>query len=161
VNVLIATDGSDADIDAARSGLSLFGDGANVTLLTVVPPEEDPMAMAGGFEGPVFTPKESIELHRHDVERGEQAIERTEQVVGTPAVHDVVSAPDVATAICEEAARHHADVIVMGESEKGWFRRLLEGSAMQQVVRHAPCPVLVVPHRHPDDGQSPTAKRDA
>jgi K+-sensing histidine kinase KdpD len=66
-----------------------------------------------------------------------------------------VEARDTATAICEEAVRHHADVIVMGESEKGWFRRLLEGSAMQQVVRHAPCPVLVVPHHRPDRDQSP------
>jgi nucleotide-binding universal stress UspA family protein len=119
-----------------------------VTLLNVIPPEEHPMAMAGGFEGPVFTPQETHAMHQHDRERGERAIERTEQVVGCAGVHEVVPARDVATAICEEAHRLGVDVIVMGESEKGWFRRLLEGSAMQQVVRTAPCPVLVVPH-HP------------
>ena len=146
--MLIATDGSDGAIEAARSGVSLLGGDSRVTMVTVVPPEEDPMAMAGGFEGPLFTPTETRQMHRVDLERGERAIERTERVVGTGAVHDVVSARDTATAICEEARRHHADVIVMGESEKGWFRRLLEGSAMQQVVRHAPCPVLVVPSRH-------------
>jgi nucleotide-binding universal stress UspA family protein len=96
-------------------------------------------------------------MHRHDLERGERAIERTERVVGGPATHDVVSAGRTADAICDEALRHRADVIVMGESEKGWFRRLLEGSAMQQVVRHAPCPVLVVPHHHPDGAGSPAA----
>jgi len=155
VNVLIATDGSDAAIEAARSGVRLFGEDAKVTLLTVIPPEEHPMAMAGGFEGPVFSPQETREMHQHDLERGARAIERTEQVVGCPAVHDVVPARDTAHAICEEAVRHHADVIVMGESEKGWFRRLLEGSAMQQVVRNAPCPVLVVPHHQPTRDQPP------
>ena len=150
MNVLIATDGSDAAIEAARSGVSLLGGDARVTLMTVVPPEEDPMEMAGGFEGPLFTPTETREMHQHDLERGQRAIERTERVVGTSVEHDVVSARDTAAAICDEAIRHHADVIVMGESEKGWFRRLLEGSAMQQVVRHAPCPVLVVPSHHED-----------
>jgi nucleotide-binding universal stress UspA family protein len=151
VNVLIATDGSDVAIEAARSGLTLFGGDVNITLVTVVPPEEDPMAMAGGFEGPLFTPQETREMHQHDLERGELAIERTERVVGTTTVHDVVSAGDTAYAICAEAIRHHADVIVMGDSEKGWFRRLLEGSEMDHVVRHAPCPVLVVPRRHRGD----------
>jgi hypothetical protein len=56
VNVLIATDGSDAAIEAARSGLSLLGGDACITLLTGGPPEEDPMAMAGGFERPLYTP---------------------------------------------------------------------------------------------------------
>ena len=151
--MLIATDGSDAAIEAARSGLPLFGGEVHVTLVTVVPPEEDPMAMAGGFEGPLFTPQETREMHQHDLQRGEAAIARTEEVVGATTTHDVVSASDTANAICEEAIRQRADVIVMGESEKGWFRRLLEGSAMQQVVRHAPCPVLVVPHRHADGDQ--------
>jgi nucleotide-binding universal stress UspA family protein len=149
MNVLIATDGSEAAIEAARSGLPLFGSAVDVTLLTVVPPEEDPMAMAGGFEGPLFTPEETREMHEQEVSRGERAIDRTERVVvGTKVEHEVVSAGDVGDAICQEAVRRKADVIVMGESDKGWFRRLLAGSAMEYVVRHAPCPVLVVPHPH-------------
>jgi nucleotide-binding universal stress UspA family protein len=148
MNVLIATDGSEAAIEAARSGLPLFGSSANVTLLTVVPPEEDPMAMAGGFEGPLFTPEETHEMHEQQLSQGERAIDRTERVVGTTAEHDLVSAGDTGDAICQEAIRRKADVIVMGESDKGWFRRLLAGSAMEYVVRHAPCPVLVVPHPH-------------
>jgi nucleotide-binding universal stress UspA family protein len=150
VNVLIATDGSEAAIDAARSSLALLGGDAKVTIVTVVPPEEDPMSMAGGFEGPLFTPEETREMHQHDLERGEAAIAATERVVGTDTVHQVVSASDTGNAICEEAIRRQADVIVMGDSEKGWFRRLLEGSALQHVLHHAPCPVLVVPHSPKD-----------
>ena len=121
-----------------------------MTIVTVVPPEEDPMSMAGGFEGPLFTPEETRDMHQHDLERGEAAVAATERVVGVHAVHQVVSARDTGNAICEEAIRRSADVIVMGDSEKGWFRRLLEGSALQHVLHHAPCPVLVVPHHHGD-----------
>jgi nucleotide-binding universal stress UspA family protein len=150
VNVLIATDGSDAAVEAARSGTALFGGDHRVTLLTVVPREEDPMEMAGGFEGPLFTPEETHEMHEHDLERGDDAIARTERAVDTDVTRDVVAAGDTGNAICEEARRIGADVIVMGDSEKGWFRRLLEGSALNHVIHHAPCPVLVVPHHHTD-----------
>jgi nucleotide-binding universal stress UspA family protein len=146
MNVLIATDGSEAAIEAARSGLPLFGTSVDVTILTVVPPEEDPMAMAGGFEGPLFTPEETREMHEQQVSRGERAIDRTAEVMATTAAHELVAAGDVGEAICQEAIRLGADVIVMGETDKGWFRRLLAGSAMEYVVKHARCPVLVVPH---------------
>ena len=147
MQVVIATDGSAAALDAARTSLGLLAGSHRITLVTVVPPEEDPMAMAGGFEGPLFTPEETKEIHERQVAEGEDAIDRTEAVLGEPAEHRVVAASDVGEAVCATATELHADVIVMGESDKGWFRRLLEGSAMQHVVRHAPCPVLVVPHR--------------
>ncbi len=37
-----------------------------------------------------------------------------------------------------------ADVIVVGSHGRGAIERLLLGSVSEQVVRHAPCPVLVV-----------------
>ncbi|MCC6227149.1 MAG: universal stress protein [Microthrixaceae bacterium] len=148
MQVVIATDGSEAALEAARSALRLLAGEAELALVHVVPLEEDPMAMAGGFEGPLFTAAEVKQIHEQQVAHGEEIINKTEEALGTPAAHLVVSAADVGEAICQTAVERNADVIVMGESEKGWFRRLLEGSAMQHVVRHAPCPVIVVPH-HP------------
>jgi nucleotide-binding universal stress UspA family protein len=42
------------------------------------------------------------------------------------------------------AADVGADVIVVGSHGRGAIERLLLGSVSEQVVRHAPCPVLVV-----------------
>lgn len=38
-----------------------------------------------------------------------------------------------------------ADYLVVGTGRKGPMRRILLGSVSEQCVRHAPCPVLVVP----------------
>jgi nucleotide-binding universal stress UspA family protein len=148
MNVLIATDGSEAAVAAARSGLTLFPSDAHVTLVTVVPPEEDPLAMAGGFEGPLMTEEEAHDIREHDLASGQEAVDRTGAVAGASAEREVVTGSDVADTICRYATDHQADVVVMGESDKGWFRRALEGSVMQQVLRHSPCPVLIIPHPH-------------
>ena len=46
--------------------------------------------------------------------------------------------------ICQLARKRKTDLIVTGSHGAGPIRRALMGSTAEQVVRHAPCPVLVV-----------------
>jgi nucleotide-binding universal stress UspA family protein len=51
---------------------------------------------------------------------------------------------DPAESIVDAARSERADVIVVGSHGRGALGRALIGSVSDQVVRHAPCPVLVV-----------------
>ncbi|MEX0868262.1 MAG: universal stress protein, partial [Nitriliruptoraceae bacterium] len=62
---------------------------------------------------------------------GDVAVE-TRVVAGTPARVLVAQAAD-------------ADLLVVAARGLGGFRGLMLGSVSQQVVTHAPCPVVVVP----------------
>ena len=46
--------------------------------------------------------------------------------------------------VVEAAASEQVDLVVVGSHGRGSMGRLLIGSVSDHVVRHAPCPVLVV-----------------
>ena len=55
-----------------------------------------------------------------------------------------ISAGDAAEGIMQAAAAARADLIVVGTHGRGALQRLLLGSTAENLMRHAPCPVLVV-----------------
>ena len=57
MRVLIATDGSDLAIHAASEAPALLAADATFVVTTVIEPTANPDDDAGGFEGPVITPK--------------------------------------------------------------------------------------------------------
>lgn len=56
---------------------------------------------------------------------------------------------DPGRAICNYALDHSADLIVVPSHGRSGFTRLLLGSVAERIVRHAPCPVLVLRTHQP------------
>jgi len=146
MHVLIATDGSDLSISAARRANVLLANAEKVTLLSVVTdgyPDDD----AGGIEGPVLTADEQATMWQDELSEANAKLEHTSNVLTDRAVERVVETGDAATVICQVAERLDVDVIVVGSHGRTGLSRLFLGSVSEHVVRHAPCPVLVIRDR--------------
>lgn len=149
MNVVMATDGSDAAIDAARRSMELLHPAAQVTLVMVIPEYEDPMEDAGGIEGPAISYKRADKDWEEATAKGQSALDRTAAVLGLDV--EVRLVPDDETpgaAIVRVVHEMNADVLVIGASGKGWLSRLFGGSVSDYVIHHAPCPVMLVRHDH-------------
>ena len=147
MHVLVATDGSDVALDAARQGMALVAAPERITLLSVI--GNLPADTGGGIEGPVYTPEQEEELRLSETRHAQQSIEETAASLPPRAPTEKrVETGDPATVICAVAAEIGADVIVLGSHGKGFLSRVVLGSVSEYVTRHAPCPVLVVRHRH-------------
>lgn len=146
MKILVATDGTQAAIDAARKALNLLRPDAEIVLVSVVHAYEDPMEEAGGFEGPLMSPGEAEAEYQRELANGEAALQRTASALGkTTDTRLIPAAEDPGHAIVDAARELRADLIVLGSIRKGFFLRLLTGSVGDYVVHHAPCPVLIVP----------------
>ena len=118
-------------------------------MVTVIKEYKDPQETAGGFEGPLVTPEEAEEEYQRQLVEGQSMLDRTKAALGRDVeVRLVPSNVDPGHAIVDIASELHPDLIVLGNSEKGFFLRLLAGSVSEFVMKHATCPVLVVPHRN-------------
>jgi nucleotide-binding universal stress UspA family protein len=149
MNIVVATDGSESAIDAARGSIDLLRPGAHVVLVMVIPEYEDPMEDAGGIEGPGISYKQADKDWKKATAEGQAALDRTAAVLGTEA--EVRLVPDDETtgaAIVRVANEMKADVLVVGSSSKGWLSRLFGGSVSDYVAHHAPCPVMLIRHDH-------------
>ena len=85
---------------------------------------------------------EEAESERYGRERLDQARTFLEGRGVTAEVVRSVGQP--ADAIVALARERDADLIVVGMRKKGFIERLVEGSVAQNVLRRAPCDVLVV-----------------
>jgi nucleotide-binding universal stress UspA family protein len=149
MNIVVATDGSEAAIGAARRSMDLLRPGGHVVLVMVIPEYEDPMEDAGGIEGPGISYKQADKDWKKANAEGQAALDRTAAVLGTEA--EVRLVPDDETtgaAIVRVANETKADVLVIGSSSKGWLSRLFGASVSDYVAHHAPCPVMLIRHDH-------------
>lgn len=146
MKILIAVDGSEASAAAVAATRSLFPDADHV-LLSVA--DVTPMMVSDPVGGGVFTSASSPSTMEAVEASADAAI-----AVAQHELHPVESKVEIGEPgrlICEEAARIRPDVVVVGRSSRGWLSRLFEPSVADYVVKHAPCPVLVVKEPEHDE----------
>lgn len=61
--------------------------------------------------------------------------------------------------VLQEAAKLAADMIIMGSHGHGAVYTMLMGSVSEGVLKHAPCPVLLIPTRDRNAKTSPSEKK--
>ena len=140
--VVVGIDGSDASIDALR--FAADESRMRAVPLRVVCGWTLPVTQIGpgmGWPDPVVY--ESAAQHTLDAVMTTMGSE-FEGIDVEPRV----VAGGGATAVLESSS--DADLVVVGSRGRGGFKGLLLGSVSQQVVLHAPCPVVVVRHAYSD-----------
>jgi len=142
MHVLIASDGSELALHAAQCGVALLGRPEQVTILAVV--NAIPITDAAGFDGVAYSPEAEKALWDAELEGAHTELAQTAAVVTGGEVVKRAEVGDAASTICDVAAEIGADVIVMGSHARSGVKRLMLGSTSEHVLRHAPCPVLIV-----------------
>ena len=115
--------------------------GSRVILLHVVPPE--PVVLDFGIAPTLYrTPTpETIAAEKEKMTQLQESLAKfgveaaAVQMQGTTMVD-----------LLDECRRVGADLIIVGSHGHGAFYNLLVGSVTAEVLKKAPCPVLVVPH---------------
>ncbi len=115
--------------------------GAQITLLHVV--EDVPVVPHGApLAPPMHAP--SIPAQLKDAE--ERIVEQASHMPEGLAVDThVITAPNVAEAVCEYSDEHGYDLIALSSHGRSGFRRLILGSVAEAILRHVLVPVLVFP----------------
>ena len=136
--ILVAVDGSEmasrALLAAADLGAAL---GADLALVHVVDPR-GAAAVEGGIPA-----GEVLEMMR---EEGQTLLAAAaKDAAARPPTHRFLREGTPGAEVCASAREWGADLIVIGTHGRSGVSRLLMGSTAETVVRHAPCPVLVIP----------------
>jgi len=139
--ILVPIDFSDVStLVVEHAGTMAKAFGGRVVLLHIAEPEPDFV----GFEaGPPAVRMSTAQEFRGEHRRLEEYKQQlTAAGVEVLALHIQGS---LAEKVLEEAERQSADLIVMGSHGHGALYNLLVGSVTSGVVKHAKCPVLIVP----------------
>jgi nucleotide-binding universal stress UspA family protein len=134
--ILCAIDFSPGAREAARVALALAAtSGGEVTLFHSF---DLPLAAAGEA---AMTGAATLEGLERETDAGLRA---WREELGGDRIQIAHGLGGAAETIARHAGDHRFDVIVIGTHGRTGLKRVLLGSVAEQVVRHAPCPVLVV-----------------
>ena len=147
MHVLIATDGSEQSLDAARYFRSLANPASveRITVVAVVRPLAA-VPFASDFGDDPAPRSSSEDLAPSFQEAAGQAVARVaEELAGAaPTVDTLVLTGSAADEIVRAADELGADLIVTGSRGAGVVGSVLLGSVSHRVLHYAHCPVLVV-----------------
>jgi nucleotide-binding universal stress UspA family protein len=140
MKILVAVDSSDASHYAAEVAHKLFPDAEHIVLSAVV---LSPYTYVEPLGGGMFQHTPTMEELNASETIAEKAAASAVSTLGgaTDVLNDI---GDPGRVICEEATERAVDVVVVGRGQKKWIDRLFEPSVSDYVMKHAPCPVLVV-----------------
>jgi len=140
-HILVPVDFSDCSRKALQYAISFAKQfSSNITLLHVVVTMPPPPQMMV-FESETVRAKYQEEAARHLSEWRNEVVPRASVKA---LVREGVSAHQEIVALAHEI---NCDLIVIGNHGRSGLSRVLTGSTAERVVRHAPCPVLVVRER--------------
>ena len=84
-----------------------------------------------------IAPTEEGKLERIRTRLSKEPFDADYRLMEGPAVDNILSA----------AREFDADIIVIGAHEHGKFYHFVFGDTTNSLIRHAPCPIMVVPHK--------------
>ena len=155
MKVMVAIDGSELAYEAAKRSRSLLAQASEVLVVAVV--DEVPLLETSGVvgDGVGITTPVVVDEQMHAVEELEKYLgEEAKRVVELfPGAKALVERGAPGQTLCDVAAEQQVDVLVIGSHGRGAFKRMFVGSVSEHVIRHAPCPVLVIRAalvEHPD-----------
>jgi nucleotide-binding universal stress UspA family protein len=134
--ILIATDGSKYSLGAAVEGIEIARiHGSKVFVLYVI--DMRALTTVSGMPAPE-------NMYPLLQEEGKRAVSQIKEMAGDLPVETFVLSGYPGSTIVEFAKDNDTDLIVVGTLGKSGIEALLLGSVASKVIRHAPCPVLVV-----------------
>lgn len=134
--ILIATDGSKYTQGAIRKGIEIARfHKAKVYALYVI--DTRALITVNGMPAP-----ENIYMILQD--EGRNAVQQVKDAAGDLDIEPVVLNGHPYSVIVKFAKENGVDLIITGTLGKSGIEELLLGSVADGVIRHAPCPVLVV-----------------
>ena len=147
MKVLIAVDDATESHDAIAFARRALPHDADVIVLNVAQYAVTAAGTVGAFTmgtyGDAMLTAETQERLSQQAER--RAAETVEEAVNLlDGAETRIEHGDVGPTICAVAEDEGVDVVVLGTHDRGRWSRLWFGSVSDYVVRHAPCPVLVV-----------------
>jgi nucleotide-binding universal stress UspA family protein len=140
-HVLVPVDFSDISLNGVRTANELAYEETEITLLHIYDPER--LRESQTFD---FTPREKglpLEVEKTLLEKLQKIRKELLSNVNTVR-YEIAVSRFPAKAVCEQAERLKADLVILTTHGRTGLRHLLMGSVAEEVVRKAPCPVLVM-----------------